>query len=97
MLKMIVGEVKRDANRCGCTHEARKREAYDQMAGIVHRAQAGGALRGEIDPPFAALAFYGLVEQVLTRWIFESEPVDEQELERAKRLIVEMTCLGLER
>ena len=97
MMKVIIVEVTRAANTFGRTHLARIREAYDQIAGIVHRAQAGGAFRGEIDPPFAALAFYGLVEQVLTRWIFESEPVDEQELERAKRLIVEMTCLGLER
>ncbi len=97
MMKVIIVEVTRAANTFGRTHLARIREAYDQIAGIVDRAQAGGAFRGEIDPPFAALAFYGLVEQVLTRWIFESEPVDEQELERAKRLIVEMTCLGLER
>ncbi|HUZ29066.1 MAG TPA: TetR/AcrR family transcriptional regulator [Solirubrobacteraceae bacterium] len=97
LMKVIIVEVTRAANTFGRTHLARIREAYDQIAGIVERAQAEGLFRGDIDPPFAALAFYGLVEQVLTRWIFESEPVDEQELERAKRLIVEMTCLGLER
>jgi TetR/AcrR family transcriptional regulator, fatty acid metabolism regulator protein len=97
LMKVIIVEVTRAANTFGRTHLARIREAYDQIAGIVERAQAEDRFRGEIDPPFAALAFYGLVEQVLTRWIFESEPVDEQELERAKRLIVEMTCLGLER
>jgi len=94
LMKVIIVEVTRAANTFGRTHLARIREAYDQIAGIVERAQAEGLFRGDIDPPFAALAFYGLVEQVLTRWIFESEPV---ELERAKRLIVEMTCLGLER
>ncbi|HEV3128911.1 MAG TPA: TetR/AcrR family transcriptional regulator [Solirubrobacteraceae bacterium] len=97
LMKVIIVEVTRAANTFGRTHLARIREAYDQIAGVVERAQAEGLFRRDIDPPFAALAFYGLVEQVLTRWIFESEPVDEQELERAKRLIVEMTCLGLER
>jgi AcrR family transcriptional regulator len=97
LMKVIIVEVTRAANTFGRTHLARIREAYDQIAGVVERAQAEGLFRRDIDPPFAALAFYGLVEQVLTIWIFESEPVDEQELERAKRLIVEMTCLGLER
>jgi hypothetical protein len=37
------------------------------------------------------------VEQVLTGWILDSEPVAAGELERAKELIVEATCRGLER
>jgi TetR/AcrR family fatty acid metabolism transcriptional regulator len=97
LMKVIIVEVTRAANTFGRTHLSRIRDAYDQIAGIVERAQAEGVFRREIDPPFAALSFYGLVEQVLTRWIFESEPVDDDELERAKQLIVEMTCLGLER
>jgi AcrR family transcriptional regulator len=97
LMKVIIVEVTRAANTFGRTHLDRIREAYDQIAGIVARAQAEGAFRPEIDPPFAALAFYGLVEQVLTGWIFESEPVGEQELERAKQLIVEATCRGIER
>lgn len=96
LMKVIIVEVTRAANTFGRTHLARIREAYEQIAGIVARAQAAGAFRREIDPPFAALAFYGLVEQVLTGWIFDSEPVREQELERAKYLIVEATCRGLE-
>jgi AcrR family transcriptional regulator len=97
LMKVIIVEVTRAANTFGRTHLARIREAYDQIAEIVARAQADGVFTQEIDPPFAALAFYGLVEQVLTSWIFESEPVGEPELERAKHLIVEATCRGLER
>ena len=49
-------------------------------------------------PPFAALAFYGLVEQPLTSWIFLSEPAQETELlDQAKDLIVDTICHGLER
>lgn len=96
LMKVIIVEVTRAANTFGRTHLSKIEEAYDQIAGIVARAQAEGAFRREITPEFAALAFYGLVEQVLTRWIFEAEPVEGLELERAKALIVETICRGLE-
>src|SRR5437660_6403283 len=89
LMKVIIVEVTRAANTFGRTHLTKIRKAYRQVAGIVERAQADGAFRLEIDPPFAALTFYGLIEQVLTSWIFESEPVGEEEFERAKELIVE--------
>ena len=60
------------------------------------RAQKDGEFRSEIAPDFAALAFYGLIEQVLTSWIFDADPVPDRELERAKTLIVETICRGLE-
>jgi AcrR family transcriptional regulator len=97
LMKVIIVEVTRAANTFGRTHIAKIRDAYTLIAAIVARAQADGQFRREIAPEFAALAFYGLVEQVLTGWIFDSRPVDEQELERAKDLIVEMVCGGLER
>ena len=97
VMKVIIVEVTRAANTFGRTHLARIQEAYAQIAGIVARAQATGAFRDEITPDFAALAFYGLIEQVLTGWIFETEPVDDSELERAKTLVVDTICQGLER
>ena len=97
LMKVIIVEVTRAANTFGRTHLTKIREAYGQIAGIVERAQADGSFRAEIDPPFAALAFYGLIEQVLSGWIFDSEPVAERELEHAKTLIVDTICRGLER
>jgi AcrR family transcriptional regulator len=96
LMKVIIVEVTRAANTFGRTHLARIREAYTQIAGIVERAQTSGAFRPEISPEFAALAFYGLIEQVLTGWIFDRTSVAEAELERAKTLIVETICRGLE-
>jgi TetR/AcrR family transcriptional regulator, fatty acid metabolism regulator protein len=96
LMKVIIVEVTRAANTFGLTHLGKIREAYAQIAGIVARAQQEGEFRSEIAPDFAALAFYGLIEQVLTGWIFDSEPVAEAELERAKALIVETICRGLE-
>jgi TetR/AcrR family transcriptional regulator, fatty acid metabolism regulator protein len=97
LMKVIVVEVTRAANTFGRTHLADIRQAYRQVAAIVERAQGDGIFRPQIDPAFAALAFYGLIEQVLTSWIFESEPVDEEQFEQAKRLVVETICRGLER
>jgi TetR/AcrR family transcriptional regulator, fatty acid metabolism regulator protein len=92
LMKVIVVEVTRAANTFGRTHLAKIRDAYGQIA----RAQRAGVFRDQITPEFAALAFYGLIEQVLTSWIFDSEPVGDEELERAKSLIVETICRGLE-
>jgi TetR/AcrR family fatty acid metabolism transcriptional regulator len=96
LMKVIIVEVTRAANTFGRTHLAKIREAYGQIAGIVARAQDAGVFREQISPEFAALAFYGLIEQVLTGWIFDLDSVGEDELERAKSLIVETICRGLE-
>jgi AcrR family transcriptional regulator len=97
LMKVIVVEVTRAANTFGRTHLDKIREAYIRIAGIVERAQAEGIFRTEISPEFGALAFYGSIEQVLTRWIFDRGPVDDDELEDAKTMIVETICRGLER
>ena len=75
LMKVIIVEVTRAANTFGRTHLTQIREAYEQIASIVRRAQAEGSFRKDIDPDFAALAFYGLIEQVLTSWIFDSEQI----------------------
>ena len=97
LMKVIVVEVTRAANTFGRTHLEKIREAYAQIAGIVERAQAQGIFRSEISPEFGALAFYGSIEQVLTRWIFDRDAIEEDELEDAKSMIVETICRGLER
>jgi TetR/AcrR family fatty acid metabolism transcriptional regulator len=96
LMKVIIVEVTRAANTFGRTHLAKIREAYALIAAIVARAQSEGMFRTEVTPEFAALAFYGSIEQVLTGWIFEGVTVSDGELERAKILIVETICRGLE-
>jgi TetR/AcrR family transcriptional regulator, fatty acid metabolism regulator protein len=96
LMKVIIVEVTRAANTFGRTHLAKIREAYGKIAAIVARAQAEGTFREEITPDFAALAFYGLIEQVLSGWIFESDGVGERDLELAKGMIVDTICRGLE-
>ncbi len=96
LMKVIIVEVTRAANTFGRTHLTKIRDAYALIAAIVARAQDEGLFRTEIPPEFAALAFYGLVEQVLTGWIFDSIVHGGAELERTKGLIVDTICRGLE-
>ena len=96
VMKVIIVEVTRAANTFGRTHVAKILQAYEEIARIVANAQDEGLFRREVDAMFAAQAFYGLVEQVLTSWIFGRVPVAAEELERAKTEIVEMICGGLE-
>jgi TetR/AcrR family transcriptional regulator, fatty acid metabolism regulator protein len=96
LMKVIIVEVTRAANTFGRTHLEKIRDAYRLIAEIVARAQREGAFRSEVTPEFAALAFYGLLEQVLTGWILDSAPVGDDQFEMSKRMIVETICRGLE-
>ena len=42
------------------------------------------------------MCFYGAIEQLLTGWIFGLLPATDAEYERAKGLVVEAICGGLE-
>jgi AcrR family transcriptional regulator len=96
LMKVIIVEVTRAANTFGQTHLAEIRKAYNRIADIVAAAQADGTFRDAVTPQFAAMAFYGAIEQVLTGWIFGLLEEGEDDYERAKRFVVETICDGLE-
>jgi TetR/AcrR family transcriptional regulator, fatty acid metabolism regulator protein len=96
LMKVIIVEVTRAANSFGRTHLGKIREAYALIADIVEKAQADGSFKRAVTPGFAALAFYGAIEQVLTGWIFDMLPQSEAEFDQAKAFIVETICGGLE-
>jgi TetR/AcrR family fatty acid metabolism transcriptional regulator len=96
LMKVIIVEVTRAANSFGQTHLEKIREAYDLIAGIVERAQSEGVFKDTVTPRFAAMAFYGVIEQVLTGWIFQTLPQGDVEFEQAKALVVETICGGLD-
>ena len=96
LMKVIIVEVTRAANSFGALHLAKIREAYEGIAGIVESARAEGSFKSDIPAEFAAMCFYGAIEQLLTAWIFEVLERTDEEYERAKRLVVEAICGGLE-
>jgi TetR/AcrR family transcriptional regulator, fatty acid metabolism regulator protein len=96
LMKVIIVEVTRAANSFGRTHLRTITEAYDLIADIVADAQSHGTFQSTVSPRFAAMAFYGAIEQVLTGWIFEVLPSGEEQYEQAKAFVVETICGGLD-
>jgi AcrR family transcriptional regulator len=96
LMKVIIVEVTRAANSFGRTHLGKIREAYEGIAEIVRKAQDDGTFTRDVTAQFAALAFYGAIEQVLTGWIFDLLPRGTDEFEQAKRFVVETVCGGLD-
>ena len=97
LMKVIIVEVTRAANSFGQTHLGQIRQAYELIGEIVTAAQEEGTFKAEIEARFAAMSFYGAIEQMLTGWIFDLLPRGEEHYERAKWLVVETVCGGLER
>ncbi len=96
LMKVIIVEVTRAANSFGRLHLEKIREAYHDIALIVESARNEGTFKRDIDSEFAAMCFYGAIEQLLTAWIFGLMPETPEEFERAKSLVVEAICGGLE-
>jgi TetR/AcrR family fatty acid metabolism transcriptional regulator len=96
LMKVIIVEVTRAANSFGQAHLAEITEAYRLIGGIVAKAQDDGEFRPDISAEFAAQAFYGAIEQVLTGWIFGVVAEDANAYDRAKDYIVETICGGLD-
>ncbi|HEX3324419.1 MAG TPA: TetR/AcrR family transcriptional regulator [Solirubrobacterales bacterium] len=96
LMKVIIVEVTRAANSFGRTHLPEIRRAYDSIAKIVADGQAAGAFRGDIDPTFVSMSFYGAIEQLLSGWIFEVIPASDTDFDQARSLVVATICDGLE-
>jgi TetR/AcrR family fatty acid metabolism transcriptional regulator len=95
LMKVIIVEVTRAANSFGAVHLAKISEAYGQISGIVEQAQRRGEFRDSVSAEFAAMAFYGAIEQVLTGWIFGTLEQGDEAYERAKDYVVGTICDGL--
>jgi TetR/AcrR family fatty acid metabolism transcriptional regulator len=95
LMKVIIVEVTRAANSFGAAHLGKITEAYGLIRGVVEKAQASGEFRTEIPAEFAAMTFYGAIEQVLTGWIFGTLEEGEEAYDRAKAHLVETISDGL--
>jgi len=95
LMKVIIVEVTRAANSFGRIHLEKIREAYAGIAEIVESARREGVFKADISARFAAMCFYGAIEQLLSGWIFDLLPQTEEEFEAAKGLVVDAICGGL--
>jgi AcrR family transcriptional regulator len=97
LMKVIIVEVTRAANSFTRTHLKEIRQAFDLIAKIVRDAQEAGDFRDDIDAEFASMLFYGAIEQLLSAWVFEIIPDGEGDFDRARSMVVETICGGLEK
>src|SRR3954468_20355575 len=96
LMKVIIVEGRRAPNSFGPTPLDKIREAYAMIAEIVDGARRDGSFKSDISAEFASMCFYGAIEQLLSGWIFGYLPTTDEEFERAKSLVVETICGGLE-
>jgi AcrR family transcriptional regulator len=96
LMKVIIVEVTRAANSFGRTHLPEINRAYDSIEKIIGDAQASGAFRREVDPRLASMWFYGAIEQLLSGWVFEQIPAGDGDFDRARAMLIETLCGGLE-
>lgn len=96
LMKVIIVEVTRAANSFGRTHLPEINQAYELIAKIVRDAQQAGDFRDDVDPLFASMWFYGAIEQLLSGWVFELIPGGEGDFDRAREMVVDTICGGLE-
>jgi TetR/AcrR family transcriptional regulator, fatty acid metabolism regulator protein len=97
LMKVIIVEVTRAANSFGRTHLPEISQAYDLIAKIVRDAQQAGDFRDDVDALFASMWFYGAIEQLLSGWVFELIPGGDGDFDRAREMVVDTICGGLER
>jgi AcrR family transcriptional regulator len=95
LMKVIIIEVTRAANTFGAAHLGKITEAYRLIGSVVEKAQASGEFRSEIPAEYAAMTFYGAIEQVLTGWIFGTLDQGDEAFEKAKAHLVETVVDGL--
>ncbi len=96
LMKVIIVDVTRAANSFGRTHLPEIRRAYEMITKIVADGQRAGALRRDVDPEFASMWFYGAIEQLLSGWVFDLIPGGESDFDRAREMLVETICGGLQ-
>ncbi len=96
LMKVIIVEVTRAANSFGRTHLPEINRAYEAIAKIVADGQASGEFRSDVDAGFASMWFYGAIEQLLSGWVFELIPDGEADFARARQMVVETICGGID-
>ena len=86
LMKVIIVEVTRAANSFGARPPGEDPRGLRRASpAIVEAARAEGSFKSGIPAEFAAMCFYGAIEQLLTGWIFELLPAHRRGLRATPR------------
>jgi AcrR family transcriptional regulator len=57
---------------------------------IIERGQASGELRADLQPQFAAVVFYGGIEELLSGWVLGQLPDDDESVAAGERTVAQV-------
>ena len=69
--------------------------AMEALERIIQRGQESGEFNSQVDPRFAAVVFYGALDEVLTGWVMGQLPDGDGDIGRAEQNLVRLLVDGL--
>ena len=69
--------------------------AMEALERIIQRGQESGEFNSQVDPRFAAVVFYGALDEVLTGWVMGQLPDGDGDIARAEQNLVRLLVDGL--
>ena len=70
-------------------------QAFDVLERIVKQGQDAGEFRASLEPRLASWVLYGAIEEILTGWVIERPPADDEEVAAAVLTVAQILCDGL--
>jgi TetR/AcrR family transcriptional regulator, fatty acid metabolism regulator protein len=61
----------------------------DSIRRIIEQGQASGEFRAELNPPLAAVMFYGAIDEILTAWVLGQMQDDDEAITEAEQSFAE--------
>ena len=68
---------------------------FRALARMIEAARVRGEVRADCDATLAAWAVYGALEEILTGWVLEQLPCDDEDVEQAIATVVAVASAGL--
>jgi AcrR family transcriptional regulator len=93
VVRVLILEVTRSDHLRARTGEIQ--EAFELLERLIADGQASGAFRPELDPRFASFALWGAIDEVITAWVYEVLPGDDEALARAEASVTGLVLGGL--
>jgi TetR/AcrR family fatty acid metabolism transcriptional regulator len=93
LIRVLVREIARSPEVGNRVDEIR--EVFVGLHRMIAAAQERGEVRADVNAQFASLAIYGAMEEILTGWVLEQLPADDEDVERAVATVVDVVIAGL--
>ena len=71
-------------------------QPIDVFQRVIARGIERGEFRKDIDPRVAATVVYGSIDELLTAWVLDRLPAEEEDVAAAERTLLEVSLLGLQ-